>query len=128
MGGAMLGYLTVIFSCQLVGELLVTALALPIPGPVVGMVLLLAGLLAFGSVPDDLGATANALIQNLSLLFVPAGVGVMLHAELIGRDLLPISVALAVSTALTIAVTAAIMVWLRPRRDSGRGESSEGGE
>jgi holin-like protein len=111
----MLGYLTVIFCCQLVGELFVSALQLPVPGPVVGMALLFAGLLIYGSIPDDLGATANLLITNLSLLFIPAGVGVMLHVRLIGRDWLPISVALLVSTALTIAVTAAVMVWLAPR-------------
>lgn len=111
----MLGYLTVIFCCQLVGELFVSALQLPVPGPVVGMALLFAGLLIYGSIPDDLGATANLLITNLSLLFIPAGVGVMLHVRLIGRDWLPISVALLVSTALTIAVTAAVMVWLTPR-------------
>ena len=68
-----------------------------------------------GSIPVDLGATANALITNLSLLFVPAGVGVMLHAKLIGRDWLPISVALVASTVLTIGVTAAVMSWLAPR-------------
>ncbi len=111
----MLIYLTLIFCCQLLGELLVTASGLPIPGPVVGMALLFAGLLVRGSIPDDLAVTGDALIANLSLLFIPAGVGVMLHVKLIGRDWLPISVALVVSTALTIAITAAVMVWLAPR-------------
>ena len=111
----MLIYLTLIFCCQLLGELLVTASGLPIPGPVVGMALLFAGLLVRGSIPDDLAVTGDALIANLSLLFVPAGVGVMLHVKLIGRDWLPISVALVVSTALTIAITAAVMVWLALR-------------
>jgi putative effector of murein hydrolase LrgA (UPF0299 family) len=47
----MLGYLTLIFCCQLLGELVVTALGLPVPGPVLGMALLFAGLLAYGSIP-----------------------------------------------------------------------------
>lgn len=111
----MLTYLTLIFCCQLLGELFVGALGLPVPGPVVGMALLFAGLLLRGAVPDDLGAVADALIGHLSLLFVPAGVGVMLHARLIGRDLVPISVALVASTLLTVAVTAAVMVALAPR-------------
>ena len=55
----MVGYLTIIFCCQLVGELFVTAFDLPIPGPVVGMALLFVGLLIHGSIPDGLGATAN---------------------------------------------------------------------
>ncbi len=124
----MLGYLTAIFCCQLIGELFVTALRIPVPGPVVGMALLFAGLLIHGSIPEDLGAVGNALIGNLALLFVPAGVGVMLHVQLIGRDWLPISVALVVSTALTIAVTAALMVWLAPRRAEAAGEDGSGGE
>ena len=67
----MLGYLTLIFCCQLLGELVVTALGLPVPGPVLGMALLFAGLLTYGSVPADLASTADALLSNLSLLFVP---------------------------------------------------------
>ncbi len=111
----MLTYLTLIFSCQLIGELLVSTSGLPIPGPVVGMVLLFIGLSIHGALPEDLGAAADALISNLSLLFVPAGVGVMLHAKLIGNELVPISVALVVSTLLTIAVTGSMMTWLGPR-------------
>jgi len=117
-----LTYLTLIFCCQLLGELFVTATGLPVPGPVVGMVLLFVGLLIKGAVPDDLGAVGDALIQNLSLLFIPAGVGVMLHMQLIGRDWLPISVSLVVSTVLTIAVTASVMVWLSPRAPGPDGE------
>jgi holin-like protein len=56
------------------------------------------------------------LLSNLSLLFVPAGVGVMTHAKLLGRELVPITVSLVVSTLLTIAVTALVMKWLA-RRD-----------
>jgi holin-like protein len=114
----MLGYLTLIFCCQLLGELFVTASALPVPGPVAGMVLLFLGLLLRGAIPADLASTADALLTNLSLLFIPAGVGVMLHARLIGNDWLPLSVALVVSTALTIAVTALLMRWMAPRADS----------
>ena len=110
----MLTYLTLIFCCQLLGELFITATGLPVPGPVVGMVLLFTGLLIKGSIPDDLGMVGDALIKNLSLLFIPAGVGVMLHAKLIGREWMPISVALIASTALTIALTAIVMVWLTP--------------
>lgn len=115
----MLGYLTLIFSCQLAGELIVAASGLPVPGPVIGMALLFAGLLAWGTLPVELAGVADALLGNLSLLFVPAGVGVMLHLSLLSRELLPISVALVVSTALTIAVTALLMNWLAPAALSG---------
>ena len=78
------------------------------------MALLFVGLLVKGAIPDDLGRVGDTLIENLSLLFIPAGVGIMLHAKLIGRDWLPISVALVLSTTLTIIVTALVMVWLSP--------------
>ncbi len=108
----MLSWLTAILACQLAGELAVTATGLPVPGPVVGMVLLFCGLLIKGGIPTGLATVGDALLAHLSLLFVPAGVGVMLHARLLGDDWLPVSVALVVSTALTIAVTALVMVWL----------------
>ena len=111
----MLEYFTLILCCQLVGELLVATLALPLPGPVVGMVLLFCLLMMKGAVPKALGEVSDALLGSLSLLFVPAGVGVMLHFDVLGAELIPLSVALLVSTLLTIAVTALIMVWFNKR-------------
>jgi holin-like protein len=118
----MLGWLTVIFCCQLAGELAAKGLGLPVPGPVVGMALLFCGLLLRKGIPQDLGKVGDALIGNLSLCFVPAGVGVMLHVELIGADWLPISVALLVSTLLAIVVTALLMQWLGPRGGPAKGD------
>ena len=105
----MLSALTLILTCQLVGELVTRFFGLPVPGPVAGMVVLFALLAIKGSVPRDVGAVADTLLRNLALLFVPAGVGVMAHLGLIGQDVLPISVALVGSTLATIAVTALVM-------------------
>ena len=119
----MLNYLTLIFACQLAGELAARATHLPVPGPVIGMVILFCFLLARGSVPEKLGETAGFLLNHLSLLFVPAGVGVMLHFSLLGADWLPIGAALIGSTVLTIAVTALTMAWLgRSERNSEAGK------
>lgn len=78
----------------------------------VGTALLFLGLAVRGAVPPDLGRVANALVSNLSLLFVPEGIDVMLHAGPIRRDWLPISAALVVSTLLAIAATGLAMRWL----------------
>ena len=110
----MLGYLTLILVCQLAGELFVKGLGVPVPGPVAGMAILFAGLITRGGIPDELASVADVLLKNLSLLFVPAGVGVMLHVQLLQREWLPLTAALIVSTLLTIGVTAALMAWLRP--------------
>ena len=119
----MLGFMTLLLCCQLVGELIVLASGLPLPGPVLGMVILFVGLLARGGVPDDLQALAGGLLRHLSLLFVPAGVGVMLHLALIADEWLAITLSLVLSTALTVAVTAGVMVCLQ--RVSGAGSSEQ---
>lgn len=108
----MLSFLTLIFVCQFLGELMTRLLAFPVPGPVIGMVLLFLYLMVRGDVPAPLEQTANGLLQSLSLLFVPAGTGVMLHLQLIGDELVPISGALIISTIATITVTALMMSWL----------------
>jgi putative effector of murein hydrolase LrgA (UPF0299 family) len=110
----MLSYITLIFACQLTGELLVSALGIPVPGPVAGMLVLLAGLFIHGSIPPELGSVGDFLLGNFSLLFVPAGVGVMLHASILSDEWLPVSAALVVSTLVTIAVTALVMRALSP--------------
>lgn len=112
----MLGFFIILLSCQLAGEVLVIATGLPLPGPVIGMALLFAGLLIRGRIPAGLDSMADTLLSHLSLLFVPAGVGVMLHAELIGSELLPIAGSVIVSTMFTIVVTAWIMQLLSRRR------------
>ena len=115
----MLTYLTLIFLCQFLGELFVGALAVPIPGPVVGMVLLFLFLLAKGAVPEDLGKVGAGLTGAMSLLFVPAGAGVMLHVHLLEEAALPLAAGLLVSTLATIAVTGVLMARLGAGRADG---------
>lgn len=96
---------------QTVGEVVTYALALPIPGPVLGMALLLAYLLLDERAVAGLRPTCVELLKHLSLLFVPAGVGVMLHVTRIANEWLPIVAALLGSTALAIVVTALVIKW-----------------
>ena len=114
----MIVWMAVLLGCQLLGEMLSVLAKLPIPGPVCGMALLFLGLLVHGGLPQDLQKVADALLSNLSLLFVPAGVGVMLHFKLLGQDWLPIVAALIFSTLLTLAVTAALMTLAMKRAKS----------
>lgn len=105
----MLGAFTLLLVYQLAGEVIVQLTGLPVPGPVVGMLLLFVTLAARGGAPQWLRDTCNGLLAHLSLLFVPAGVGVLLHFQRLGAEWLPIVVALVASTVLTIAVTALVM-------------------
>ncbi len=114
----MLGAITLLLVYQLLGEVIVLVLALPVPGPVVGMLLLFASLALRRGAEAPLRDTANGLLSHLSLLFVPAGVGVMAHFGRLGDEWLPIAVALVGSTVITIAVTALVMrALLRIRKD-----------
>jgi len=105
----MLAALTALLVCQLLGEALVRLVDLPVPGPVLGLVFLLVLLALRRSVPKDLETTAGGLLKHLSLLFVPAGVGVLQHLDRIQAEWLAIAAALLVSSAATIVVTAVVM-------------------
>ncbi len=105
----MLESLALLLVCQLIGELLVQFVVLPIPGPVLGMVLLFLILAARRGIPERLRHTCLTLLSHLSLLFVPAGVGVVVYFDAIAQEWLVILVALVVSTVATLAVTAFTM-------------------
>ena len=104
-----------LFQCA--GEALVRLAGLPVPGPVAGMALLCAALLVRRSPPASMSVAADGLARHLSLLFVPAGVGVMLHVTRVVDEWLPIVVALTVSTVLAIAATALTFQWLARRQE-----------
>ena len=90
--------LTVLLACQLLGEVLIDLTDAPVPGPVVGMVLLFAWL-QWRRPPAESGTVraADGLLKHLQLFFVPAGVGIVAHAAVLREDALPITVALVVS-------------------------------
>jgi len=111
----MLPTFTALLTLQLTGEVLVRMLGLPVPGPVLGMALLLALLAARPAWRAALQPTTDGLLQHLSLLFVPAGVGVVQHLQRLGNEAVAIAVALTVSTWIGLAVTAWTVRLLMPR-------------
>ncbi|ANH37201.1 hypothetical protein I601_0754 [Nocardioides dokdonensis FR1436] len=94
-----------LLGCQLVGEVVVEATGVPVPGPVVGMVLLLL-VLTVRRPPEDgpVHRTADVLLPHLQLLFVPAGVGIVAYAGVLRDDLLAVLVSLVGSWFLGLAV------------------------
>jgi len=101
--------LTILVLCQFAGEVVARVTGLSVPGPVLGLLLLLGVFAARGGPDPDMRSTANGLLRNLSLLFVPAGVGIITQLDVLGRDWLAIGVAVVVSTALGLGVTALVM-------------------
>jgi holin-like protein len=102
----MLHAILLILTCQLVGEVAARASGLPLPGPVIGLVLALGLMIALPKVADVLRPTASGLLAHLSLLFVPAGVGVVGHIATLGNQTFAILLAVVASTAIAIAVGA----------------------
>jgi len=115
---AMLYAITALFAFQLLGEILVRLLGLPLPGALAGMLLLLAALLLLGRVPQALEQTAGGLLRNMMLLFIPAVAGVMLHFDRIAREWLPFLVACVAGAGITLLVTAWTLRRLLPRTSS----------
>ena len=100
--------LALLLALQAVGEALAHALSLALPGPVLGLALLLP-LLAWAPVRTPVAAAAELLLAHLSLLFVPVGVGVVMHLPVVAAHGIGLAVALVGSTWIGMAVTAAVL-------------------
>ena len=121
---------TALLVCQLIGELASRGLGLPVPGPVLGLVLLVAGFAVWGRGRSDAEVAASpvarvgdGLLANLGLLFVPAGVGVIQYGGLLRAQALPLALALVGSTAATLVVT--VLVFVGVSRLMGRRAADE---
>ena len=102
--------LTILLLYQLMGEVTVRWLDLPVPGPVLAMIMLFISLVIKGSTPSALQSSANTILSHLSLLFIPAGVGIMAHFDRLQDEWLPISIAVILSTVITLIFSAAVML------------------
>ncbi len=114
----MLRSLTVLILCQFAGEVAARSLGLPLPGPVLGLLLLLAILIARGGPDEPLRETSNGLLRYLSLLFVPAGVGIVTQLDALARDWVAILASILASTLLSLIVTGWTMQRLSRRREA----------
>jgi holin-like protein len=109
----MIGTFTTLLVFQTLGEGLAYAFSLPVPGPVIGMVLLFCYLLVKRGAAGKLAPVTQEFLKHLSLLFVPAGVGIMVYAHRVATEWLPIVAALAISTVVSLVVSALVLRWLQ---------------
>jgi holin-like protein len=119
----MLQALAILLLLQLAGEFIGQFLDLPVPGPVIGMALFFAAMQMSSRLAERVRDTANTVLSHLSLLFVPAGVGVMLHVQRIADEWLAITLALTLGTVITLVVTALSIrfcLWLAGPRGGDR--------
>ena len=114
----MIGAIALLLTCQLLGEALHRLTGIPLPGAVMGLLLLL---LWFVIRPGDrpvLNAVATWLIAHLSIMFVPAAVGLMQQGAVLSRYGVGIVVATALSTVLTLLVTVSVFRFVARRQES----------
>lgn len=92
----------IIVGCQLIGEVIVMTTDFPIPGAVLGMIILLVGISIKGYITTTLDEAASILIKNLGLLFIPSGAGISIYITLIANQWDIILIASVTSTILTL--------------------------
>ena len=117
----MIGAIALLLACQLAGEAIHRLTGLPLPGSVIGLVLLLAWLAAVPRERPTLQAVSGWLTAHLSIMFVPAAVGLIEEGRPLSRYGVGIVVATAISTLLTMAVTALVFRWAVARFGSAEG-------
>src|SRR6476659_9091476 len=99
---------------QLIGEGIVQVSGLPVPGAIIGLVLLYVILVLRGEIPDEMSRTSGFLLQNLGVLFLPAGVGVMAYLPMIATQWCGVLRVLLVPVAATSAITGFVVTWRSP--------------
>lgn len=112
--------------CQLAGETLVQSVGLAVPGfafpgPVAGMVLLFVLLVFRGRIGETVAVASNGILRNLSLLFVPAAVGIVQYGDVIVEFGLALITALVLSTVATLIVTVYVFVLVAKYTGTGAG-------
>lgn len=109
----MLPTLGLLLGCQLAGEVTVRGLGLVLPGPVLGLALLVLCLGARPGLAERLRPTTSVILANLSFLFVPAGVGVIGNLEVLSGDWLALLAILVLSTLLAMLTAVGTFIGVR---------------
>ncbi|MES2917838.1 MAG: CidA/LrgA family protein [Pseudomonadota bacterium] len=102
--------------CQLAGELIARSLDVPVPGGVIGMLLLFIGLLLYRGVPEELEQASQGVLKHLALYFVPASVGIMTMGPLLAQEGVRIGVVMVLSTLIPLLACGYLLDrWLAKR-------------
>ena len=114
-----------IFFFQLIGEVVQQYFVLLIPGPVVGLILLLMTLIctqgltssAIGTLSTSIFQSADGILRYLSLLFIPIGVGVIMHLQYLENNILRVMAIILIGTVTSLGLTAVLFERLTKNND-----------
>ena len=109
----MLQTLGLLLGCQLLGEIAVRGFGFAMPGPVLGLALLVLLLGVMPTLAERIRPTTTVILANLSFLFVPAGVGVVGNFDLLLDDGLALLAILTLSTVLSMLATVGTFLGVR---------------
>lgn len=121
----MLKGIFIIFFFQLIGEVVKQYFVLLIPGPVVGLILLLMTLIctqgltspAIGTISKSIFQSADGILRYLSLLFIPIGVGVIMHLQYLENNILSVMAIILIGTVTSLGLTAVLFERLTKNND-----------
>jgi holin-like protein len=107
----MLMQIGLLLAFQFIGEAVVKTLGVAFPGPLCGMLLLLAFLFATGGPSQELKNVGSALLDHLGLLFVPAGTAIVAYGAVFAQDGVAITAALFISTTVAVHIGGLVAEW-----------------
>ena len=113
---AMIRALSILILLQWGGEVLAKGMRLPLPGSLVGMLLLLAWLMTRGRLSQGMQQTSQALLQNLMLLFIPFITGIIAQAKQVSAQWLPFLAACVLGAVVSLIATAWTLRWMLSSR------------
>ena len=104
---------------QWISAEIIAFLGIPFPPPLLGM-LILTALLCTGVIKENyIEDICTALIDKMALLFLPAGVSMILYLDVIKAELLPISLTVILSSVIILCSTALVLEMLLRRKEKG---------
>lgn len=107
--------LTIIFALWQGGELLSKGLNLPIPGSIIGMILLFI-LLSLKIIRLEwIQQVSDFLLGNMGILFVPIGVSLLVMTGVLKQNLLALVVIVLIGTIVVMVVSGLVTQWLEGR-------------
>lgn len=121
----MLGAIALLLICQLAGEVIHRFVGVPLPGPVIGMILLIGWLALIRKERPGLEAVSGWLTAHLAIMFVPSAVGLINQGAILREYGAGLLVAVTVSTFLTMIVTVLVFRWAMRFVKAEEGEASE---
>lgn len=108
-------FLIILIVCFL-GEVLNKVVHVPLPGSIIGMILLfiflITGIVKVGMIED----ISKFLLDHLAFFFIPSGVGLLAYMGILSKNLLPILIICSVTTILVMLVTGLTIQFIKGRR------------